>query len=139
MSEKSRKRDTEWPEKAGGAPVKHGLYRKIDMKKIDGRTDLGKTINGLKNEMRAFVNDPSPSTELLIQRITYKAIRLTLYEHRMLTDPQASENEAVAYIPMANSFRADLKTLSELAGKKAEEETPDLKKYIEQTYGTGEP
>jgi hypothetical protein len=130
------KRDRNWPEKKGGRPASHGLFRKIDMERVDGRTQVGMTINHLKNELREFVADSSPSTELLITRITYKAVRLMLYEARVLSgeNPEALESEAAQYLPMANSLRVDLQVLSQMAGK-PKDEAPDLAQYVNKKYG----
>lgn len=110
------------------ARVKHGLY--LQLNGIDGRTRLGKTVAALRDVLREYVGSPTPVTELLVQRICYKSLRLGLYEASRLAD--LGEAEVDHYLPMSNSLRHDLALLATMAGKP---KAPNLKKYIQATYG----
>ena len=127
--------DGSWP-KQEGRPVEHGLYRKLDITRIDGRTELGKAVNALRSALQEFVPEPTPFTDILIQRIIYKHVRLTLYETRMLCsdDPGDLANEVQHYSQISNGLRTDLQTLANLAGK-PKDETPDLAQYVNKKYG----
>lgn len=103
------------PKHEPGKAITHGLRAYIDMAAIDKRTKLGKAISALKDQLRNFVGEPTPISELLIQRITYKSIKLSLYESYALSE--LSNSEANVYLPMANSLRLDLQALAQLAGK----------------------
>ena len=107
--------------------VKHGLY--LDVKAIDGRTRLGKTITALKKELSDFVGKPTIVSELLVQRITYKSIKLLLYESTQLH--KFKTGEADNYLPMANSLRLDLQVLAQLAKKP---KAPNLDEYLGARY-----
>jgi hypothetical protein len=109
--------------------AKHGLYLTIDLSGIDSRTKTGRMIKGLKKELRLFVGDTSTASELLIHRIVYKTIKLSLYETTSLMNPQNSE--AGHYLPMANSLRLDLQALAGMAGQK---KAPDLQGYLDAIY-----
>lgn len=112
-----------------GPNFKHGLY--MDPADIDGRTRLGRTIRGIKDALREYKGESSIVSEMLIDRIVYKAIRLCLYEVNVLKDPNMVESDA--YLPMANSLRLDLQALEKMVGtgKKA----PDLNEYLKNVYG----
>ena len=115
--------------KAVSRAVKHRLYAKIDLNAIDGRTHVGKAITALKKELRDYIGEPTPGSELLIQRITYKAIKLSLYEVSCLTDLKPEESDH--YLPMANSLRLDLAALGHMAGQAR---APDLRDYLATNY-----
>ena len=55
------------------------------------------------------------ASELLISRICYKTIKLSLYEASSLTS--LVNVESAHYLPMSNSLRLDLQALAELAKK----------------------
>lgn|GEM_PF-6712934 len=95
--------------------LKTGLYTEIDIDAIDGRTRTGKTVKGLKAGLRDYVGNPTPASELLIHRIVYKTIKLSLYEASSLT--MLTNEESAHYLPMSNSLRLDLRELAELAKK----------------------
>lgn len=107
--------------------LKSGLYVEIDINKIDGRTRMGKTIKGLKAELRDFVGGSTTASELLISRICYKTIKLSLYEASSLTS--LANEESAHYLPMSNSLRLDLQALADLA-KKQPSKVPSLDDWM---------
>jgi hypothetical protein len=119
------------PAKRQGSPV-HGLYLDLNMRNIDYRTKLGKAVKGLKTQLRTFVGESTTASELLIQRITYKAIKLGLYELNCFMNLENKESDH--YLPMANSLRLDLQALAGMAGKP---KPPNLDEYLRRTYGNG--
>jgi hypothetical protein len=93
-----------------------GFYQDLDIENLDNRTIIGKTVQNLKLALREYVgNSPSIVTDLIISRIVYKCIKLSLYETQCLQDPQ--NIEAQHYLPMANSLRLDLESLAKQAGE----------------------
>jgi hypothetical protein len=112
-----------------GRPPLTGLY--IDLELVDGRTRLGKTITVLRNTLREYVGVSTPATELLIQRIVFKSIRLSMYECAALNDGPGMK-PADHYIPLSNSLRLDLQALAQMAGKP---KAPDLNDYLKSAYG----
>jgi len=107
----------------------HGLRAHIDFHAIDYRTKLGKTIKALGNQLREFVGEPTPVSELLISRIVYKGIKLAIYEAHCLENLE--NKEADHYLPMANSFRLDLQALAQLAGKSKAPSYEEIMKRLE--------
>lgn len=91
---------------------RHGFY--MSLENVDGRTCLGKAIKRLRERLREYVEEATPATEILIERILYKSIRISLYEANRLNNPA---KESDHYLPMSNSLRLDLQVLSQLAGR----------------------
>ena len=111
-----------------------GFYQHFDLEEIDGRTQLGKGIQALKTGLRAYLDgETTVVSELLIQRITYKAIKLAMYESTCLRDP--TNEEAPHYLPLSNSLRLDLQALQALAGQS---KPPSLDDYLQSTYSSEE-
>jgi hypothetical protein len=110
--------------------IVHGLSRAINIGKIDGRTRLGQSVKALKRELRDYVGMPTIASELLIDVICYKVLRLYGYQRVMLMSPNAKE--AHHYLPMANSLRLDLQALQSMAKAPA---PPSLQAYIASKYG----
>ena len=107
--------------------LKHGLY--LDIKGIDYRTKVGKTLRHIKEQLREYVGTSTAPTEYLIQRIAYKVIKLAIYEQKCLIDLDVDESPI--YLTMANSMRADLAALKDMAG---DDNGPDLSQYLKQNY-----
>lgn len=116
--------------KVRGIPYTHGLYTEIDINTIDRRTKLGITIKNLQKQLREYVGQTTTASELLIHRVVYKTIKLSLYESFSLENIE--HKEADHYLPMANSLRLDLVALASMAGKP---KAPDLNEYINAKYG----
>lgn len=76
-----------------------GFYRTIDIESLDNRSTIGKSVHNLKTALREFIGTPSVVGELLISRITYKTIKLSLYKDQCLQDSQ--NIEAHHYLPIA--------------------------------------
>jgi len=84
----------------------------------------------LQERLRDFVGVSNAVTDLLIHRILYKSLRLSMYEtSKILDDPF---QEADHYLPMSNSLRLDLTALASMAGKKR---PPSLDDYLQENYG----
>lgn len=113
------------------ASIKHRFYCIIDVDNIDQRTNVGKTIQFLKQQLQAYVGEGNIATELLSHRIIYKTIRLSLYETEKLVNE--SPDEIDHYLPMSNSLRSDLQLLARFAGRA---KPPDLNDYLKEVYGT---
>lgn len=117
-------------EKDGSSGEIHGLYRKIDLATLDGRTILGRAAKEIKAELQAFVGTGSVITDLLIQQIVYKTLRLKLYQGNNLDNPV--DFEAAHFLPLANSLRLDLQELAKQAGQS---KPPSLDDYLNGLQG----
>lgn len=111
--------------KGGGSGEIHGLYRKIDLATLDGRTILGRAAKEIKADLQAFVGAGSIITELLITQIVYKTLRLKLYQGNNFNNP--IDFEAAHFLPLANSLRLDLQELAKQAGQA---KPPSLDDYL---------
>jgi hypothetical protein len=80
---------------------------------MDGRSRIVKTLRYLQEQLREYVGNANIVSELLIQRISYKAVRLSMYEVSMIQDPNPVD--ARHYLPFANSLRMDLQALEKIA------------------------
>lgn len=113
--------------------TKHRLYCEIDINKLDKRTRAGQAIIAMGDRLRDFVCVNNAVTDMLIQRILYKSLRLSMYETSKIFDDQFQE--ADHYLPMANSLRLDLAALAGMAGKP---KAPDLNDYLKRVYEESE-
>jgi hypothetical protein len=111
--------------------IKHGVRSKLDLEIVDGRTKLGKAIAALRTQLRDYARDISPASELLIQRVIYKSVKLAIYESRMIQNP----DEAAHYLPMANSLRLDLAALADIASKSKPTKGRDIAEIIDTFRG----
>lgn len=110
--------------------MKTGLY--LDLSKLDGRTSIAKAAKQVLEALREFVGDTTVIHEILLHRITYKTIRLSLYEAAKMEE-NGMAKEADHYLPMANSLRLDIAQLEKMVGNGRK--LPDLDEYVEVTYG----
>ena len=113
--------------------TKHRLYCEIDINKLDKRTKAGMAIMAIGDRLRDYVGVNNAVTDMLIQRILYKSLRLSMYETSKIFDDQFKE--ADHYLPMANSLRLDLTALAGMAGKP---KAPDLNDYLKRVYEESE-
>lgn len=107
------------------APEVHGLYRRIDLETLDGRTRLGRAAKEIQAELKAYVGQGSVITDVLINQIVYKVLRLRLYQSNNFDNPD--DFEAAHYLPLSNSLRLDLQ---ELARQTGETRPPSLDEYL---------
>lgn len=115
-------------------PIKHGLYTKIQIKRVDGRTKLGKYVQELR---KRFTEDLGGQETLSIQQQTLvddvlipQLLQIKSYNTRTF-DPEfeTSFETAKYFVALCNSARL---TLCALGLQKKEPEPLDLKKYLAQ-------
>ena len=78
-----------------------------------------------------FPNGPSPAAALLIERMTYKALKMAMFEASDLQGAQVSDKAVGLYITLSNSFRMDLQVLQAMAGQTSPPDDPDLREYLD--------
>ena len=96
------------------------------MNDLDQRTQIAIMARKTKKALQQFVGDNNAATEILIQQIVYKYLRLSIYTANNLENPEYWE--APHYLSMANSLRIDLQELTRQAGQA---KPPSLDQYIE--------
>jgi hypothetical protein len=94
----------------------HGsfFYGQLDLDNLDNRTNVAKAVRSLQEALREYTGAVSVLSEILINQIIYKAVKLHFYTASCLQDLQ--NVEAPHYLPMANSLRLDLEALAKQAG-----------------------
>jgi len=114
--------------------IVHGLYADLAKRKIDGRTKLAKAMREARDGLTQLFHggETNAAAALLIDRILYKALKLTLYEAQDLKGMDGiSPGSESRYLNMSNSLRDDIRLLIALAEKQAPEKTvPDLHEYL---------
>jgi len=90
-----------------------GLRVKLHLDDLDHRSRIVRTLKYLQEQLREYVGNGNIVSELLIQRIAYKAVRLSMYEISMVEDP--APVDARHYLAFANSLRMDLQALEKIA------------------------
>ncbi len=93
----------------------HGLYRKIDLSTLDGRTRLGKAAKEIQADLKAYAGKGTVITDILIDQITYKLLRLKLYQARNIYNNK--DYECAHALPLSNSLRLDMQELAKQVGE----------------------
>jgi len=115
--------------------IVHGLYADLEKRKLDGRTRVVKAMKEARaGLMQLFPNGRvNAAASLIIDRVVYKALKLSLYEMQDLKGMSGISPESKnKYLEIANSMRDDLRFLTNLAARQSpEREFPDLSEYLE--------
>jgi hypothetical protein len=136
--------------------VQSGLWSRPDKWGLDRRLALAKHLDRVRARLAAlFPKAPDGAALLLIDRITYKSLKLAMFEALDLAAAPETATAATAltpqqkiqksqvrghgfpmgnfqrYIQMSNSLREDLRLLHQLANRQAPEPSdPDLAEYL---------
>ena len=119
------------PTKNPMQPYNHGLLLDFSLNKIDHRTKLGRAQKLLQDYLRSHVGESTITTELLISRIIYKAIKCYYYENYDIQKKALDESAGKLYLAYTNSLRCDLAELNRLAQAPKEQ---DLMNYLKKHY-----
>ena len=125
-----------------------GIHAHLDKWTIDKRTRLARQLRESKEGIAAiFPNGPDHACWMLIDRIVYKALKLSIFEQmdykRMVggktkTEAAKGDDESPisewaerAYVTVANSLREDIRLLNKLAqAQNPLHEEDDLQEYL---------
>jgi hypothetical protein len=134
------------------AVKKHGLFCNPAKWVLDGRSSLAKTLAAIRRGLIDLFPTPGPdrAAMLLIDRVTFKQVRLAIYEVGDMAATAAactpplkkagkgggghanSGGNFQKYLQLSNSFREDLRLLIQLAQRQSPVQTdPDLAQYLE--------
>jgi hypothetical protein len=80
----------------------------------------------LKEALREYAGQPTVATEMLIPRLVFMHVRLSMYEAAIIDRPYDVEI-AGHYVPMLGKFRSSLEALQKLAGQP---KVIDLNSYL---------
>ena len=112
-----------------GSTLKHGLYSKLAKGKIDGRTQVARSMKMLRDELvKHCGGSPSITEKIIIQRIVAKSLICHLYETGVLSNPTKRPGSRDHYLACSNSLRLDIALLG-LKSKQAEK-IPNLDDYL---------
>lgn len=94
------------PHKPGGTVPFSGAYADLSRRNVDQRTVLARAMNTLKEDLfMALAEDVTPQERIIIDRIIYKVIRITLIEAAFLRGDEVRDD---IYTGWTNSLRSDL-------------------------------
>jgi hypothetical protein len=113
--------------------ITHGLYARLDELRLDGRTKVVQAMQAAREGLSVlFPQGVNAPAAIVIDRIVFKALKLSLYEASDLSGEAVTAGGEQRYITMSNSLREDLRLLSALAEKKPPEAgVPSLSEYLE--------
>jgi hypothetical protein len=59
--------------------------RRLTFSDFDGRTNAGKYVNSIKNDLEAQIGNPSPGQQILIKLVAIKMLRCEMMYERVLS------------------------------------------------------
>src|SRR5215471_7588575 len=75
-----------------------GIYADLSSRNLDGRSKLARAMRAVKADlMMAVGSDPSPQKRILIDRVTYKLFRITLFEAATLAGEKNADEHYLAW------------------------------------------
>jgi hypothetical protein len=115
--------------------IVHGLYADIAKRKLDGRTKVVRAMREARAGLAQLFpgGQTNAAAALLIDRIIFKALKLSLYEAHDLKGLEGlSPGSEQGYLNMSNSLREDIRLLTALAQRQSPgREAPDLEEYLQ--------
>ena len=114
--------------------IKTGLYSHIEKWELDKRTKFYRALEAARQGLLSmFPQGPSPAVCLLVERILFKGLKLSIYERMEIQGADTGGPGAEQrYLNMSNSLREDIRLLTNLAARQSpEREFPDLNEYLE--------
>lgn len=121
--------------------IVHGLYADLAKRKLDGRTKLAKAMRKARAGLIQLFpgGHTNAAAGLLIDRILFKALKLSLYEAHDLKGMEGlSPGSEQRYLNMANSLREDIRLLTALAQKQTPERGQELQEYLQTLKKAGQ-
>jgi hypothetical protein len=95
---------------------------------VDCRSQVGRYIRDLANELAAHVGSPSPAQRVLIKQAAIKSAKLGLLTDKILSNTEPDLDLATrCYVSWSNSLRRDLEALGL---RKPEAQVPALSDFL---------
>jgi hypothetical protein len=112
--------------------IAHGLSSHLEKWKHDGRLKYVKALRAAREGLyELFPQGVNAGAALLIDRVVYKALKLSIFEAMDLKGAALDAGAQQRYLLMANSLREDLRLLNALAQKQTpEKQIPSLERYL---------
>ena len=91
--------------------------KRLAFSDLDGRTNAGKFVNSIKNDLEAQIGNPSPGQQILIKLIAIKVLRCEMMYDQVLSKPNGGDLQDRVenyFLAWSNSVRRDLEALGVL-------------------------
>ena len=91
--------------------------KRLSFSDLDGRTNAGKFVNSIKNDLEAQIGNPSPGQQILIKLIAIKVLRCEMMYDQVLSKPDGGDLQDRVenyFLAWSNSVRRDLEALGVL-------------------------
>jgi hypothetical protein len=91
--------------------------KRLAFSDLDGRTNAGKFVNSIKNDLEAQIGNPSPGQQILIKLIAVKVLRCEMMYDQVLSKPGGGDLQDRVenyFLAWSNSVRRDLEALGVL-------------------------
>src|SRR5260370_6861509 len=82
--------------------------KRLSFSDLDGRTNAGKFVNSIKNDLEAQIGNPSPGQQILIKLIAIKVLRCEMMYDQALSKPNGGDlpdRAGDSFLPGAHSLR----------------------------------
>src|SRR6266581_7127522 len=91
--------------------------KRLSFSDLDGRTNAGKFVNSIKNDLEAQIGNPSPGQQILIKLVAIKVLRCEMMYDQVLSKPDGGDLQDRVenyFLAWSNSVRRDLEALGVL-------------------------
>jgi len=91
--------------------------KRLSFSDLDGRTNAGKFVNSIKNDLEAQIGNPSPGQQILIKLVAIKVLRCEMMYDQVLSKPNGGDLQDRVenyFLAWSNSVRRDLEALGVL-------------------------
>jgi len=66
--------------------------RRLTFSDLDGRTNAGKYVNSIKNDLEAQIGDRSPGQQIQIKLVAVKMLRCEMMYERVVSQPMSKQS-----------------------------------------------
>ena len=91
--------------------------KRLAFSDLDGRTNAGKYVNSIKQDLEAQIGNPSPGQQILVKLIAIKMLRCEMMYERVLSQSDGGDLQDRVenyFLAWSNSVRRDLEALGVL-------------------------
>ena len=91
--------------------------KRLAFSDLDGRTNAGKFVNSIKNDLETQIGNPSAGQQILIKLIAIKVLRCEMMYDQVLSKPDGGDLQDRVenyFLAWSNSVRRDLEALGVL-------------------------
>jgi hypothetical protein len=116
------------PQARKNTPLIGATSRRDRLRKVDGRTRIGRRLRQIERDLSAHVGgQPSATQKILIDRLAADIVRRELYEAEIASGADLSAHDGRVLHALQNSIRLGLR---ELGLRPAAPKPPSLAEYL---------